>query len=116
MKQNLIIITRSKFSSCFTSSRTTLRFFSKSSRLQNFSPSYPSILEIFLKLPNFKKISEMLGFDGEYPAGQRKDKFWHLCYKICAQETSLHFKIKPSPPFVNEERSDSVFPKRINHT
>ena len=29
---------------------------------------------IFKKLGNFKKISEMLGFDGEYPAAHPKAK------------------------------------------
>ena len=31
------------------------------------------------KSKNFKKISEMLGFDGKYPAGHRKNKFCLLC-------------------------------------
>ena len=30
------------------------------------------------KVVNFKKITEMLGFDGEYPVEHTKGKFWHL--------------------------------------
>ena len=35
----------------------------------------------FKKLGNFKKISEMLGFDGDYPAAHLKAKFWHFSVK-----------------------------------
>ena len=30
------------------------------------------------KVVNFKKITEMLGFDGEYPVEHPKGRFWHL--------------------------------------
>ena len=31
------------------------------------------------KLENLKKIPEMLGCDGEYPADNPQGKFWYLC-------------------------------------
>ena len=31
------------------------------------------------ELGNFKKIPEMLGFYGEYPADHVKPKFWDMC-------------------------------------
>ena len=31
------------------------------------------------KLGNFKKMSETLGYDGEYPSGHPKGKFWNMC-------------------------------------
>ena len=47
------------------------------------------------KLGNFKKIPEMLGFDGEYPAVQPKAKFWHFLVKNCKKSAVKHSIEKP---------------------
>ena len=41
---------------------------------------------------NFKKIPEMLGFDGEYSAGHPETKFWRFSGKICKISAVKHFK------------------------
>ena len=50
------------------------------------------------KLGNFKKISEMLRFDGAYPAVYRKTKFWRFLIKIAKQSILLNF-LNLSPTF-----------------
>ena len=47
------------------------------------------------KLKNFKKIPEMLGFDGEYPAGGPKAKFWGSSVKKCKELAVKHSIEKP---------------------
>ena len=44
------------------------------------------------KLKNFKKISEMLGFDDKYPAVQPKAKFWRLSVKNRKKSAVFHKK------------------------
>ena len=50
------------------------------------------------KLGNFKKISEMLRFDGAYPAVHPKTKFWRFLIKIAKQSILLNF-LNLSPTF-----------------
>ena len=47
------------------------------------------------KLGNFKKIPEMLGFDGEYPAVHPKAKFWSFLLKNCTKLAVKHSIEKP---------------------
>ena len=47
------------------------------------------------KLGNFKKMSEILGFDGKYPAVQLKANFWHFLVKICKKSAVKHSIEKP---------------------
>ena len=59
-----------------------------------------------MKLENFKKIPEVIGFDGEYPAVHPKAKFWRLLVKNCKKSAVNHSTEKPIlVNFVN------VFPK-----
>ena len=43
----------------------------------------------------FKKIPEMLGFDGEYSAGHQKAKFWPISVKNRKMSAVKHFIEKP---------------------
>ena len=53
------------------------------------------------QLGNFKKIPEMLGFDGEYPAAPQKAKFGWFLVKNCKKSAVKHSIEKPS--FLNFE-------------
>ena len=68
-----------------------------------------------VKLGNFKKIPEMFGFDGEYPAVQPKAKFWHVLVRNCIKLAVKYSIEKPvmfnfvnlspnSCPIFSEER------------
>ena len=48
------------------------------------------------QLGNFKKIPEMLGFDGEYPAAPQKAKFGWFLVKNCKKSAVKHSIEKPS--------------------
>ena len=47
------------------------------------------------KLGNFKKIPEMLGFDGEYPAVHPKARFWRFLVKNYKKSAVKHSIEKP---------------------
>ena len=47
-------------------------------------------------LGNFKKIPEMLGFDGEYPAVQPKTRFWRVLVKMRKKSAVKHSIEKPN--------------------
>ena len=47
------------------------------------------------KLGNFKKIPEIRGFDGEYPAVNPKAKFWRFLVKNCKKSAVKHSVEKP---------------------
>ena len=49
--------------------------------MTNISSEYSFKNYDFRKLGNFKKIPELLEFDGEYPAGHPKAKFWRFLVK-----------------------------------
>ena len=48
------------------------------------------------KLGNFKKIPEMLGFDGDYSAAHPKAKCWWFLVKNCKKSAVKHSIEKPS--------------------
>ena len=52
-------------------------------------------LRILRKLGNFKKIPEMLGFNGEFPAVHPKAKFWRFLVKNCKKSAVEHSIEKP---------------------
>ena len=43
-----------------------------------------------MKLENFKKIPETLGFDGEYAAVHPKPTFWQFSVKNCKKSAVKH--------------------------
>ena len=49
----------------------------------------------YRKLGNFKKITEMFDFDGEYPAAQPKAKFWRFIVKNHKKSAVKHSLEKP---------------------
>ena len=64
------------------------------------------------KLGNFKKITEMLGFDGKYPAVHPKAKIWRILVKNCTKSAATHSIEKPV--LVNFVNLSPIFCPRLS--
>ena len=75
----------------FTTSETEIDYYYQKVNVRVAS----RVAERLKKLVNFKKILEMLGFDGEYQSVHPKAKFWRFLVKNCKKSAVKHSIEKP---------------------
>ena len=75
----------------FTTSETELDYYHKKVNVRVTSRVAERLkTQDFRKFENFKKIPEMLRFDGKYPANTQKANF-DICTKKCEKSAKNHF-------------------------